>query len=51
VVPDLPGCSTWGATLEEAVREIEHAQKAWIEACTKAGDPIPEPITKARQAA
>lgn len=51
VVPDLPGCSAWGATAEEAVREIEHAQQAWIEACMKSGDPIPEPLTRARQAA
>jgi antitoxin HicB len=50
-VPDLPGCCAFGATLEEAAREIEDAQQAWLEACIKAGDPILEPTTKARKAA
>ena len=51
VVPDLPGCSAFGNTPEEAVREIGDATLAWIEACRAAGDPIPAPATKARQAA
>lgn len=50
-VPDLPGCSAWGMTPEDAIREIEDAQQAWIEACIKAGDPVPAPVTKTRQAA
>lgn len=25
IVPDLPGCSAWGATEEEALREIHDA--------------------------
>jgi predicted RNase H-like HicB family nuclease len=51
VVPDLPGCSAFGATPEEAVHEIGDAIEAWIEACRQAGEPVPEPTTKARQAA
>jgi antitoxin HicB len=51
VVPDLPGCSAWGAKPEEAIREIQDAQAAWIEACAKAGDPVPEPLAKPREAA
>jgi predicted RNase H-like HicB family nuclease len=51
VVPDLPGCSAFGNTPEEAVREIGDATLAWIEACRAAGDPIPAPATKTRQAA
>ena len=39
-VPDLPGCSAFGKTPEEAVREIGAA-----------GDPVPEPTAKARQGA
>lgn len=50
-IPDLPGCSARGATPEEAVREIEDAQQTWIEACIKAGDPVPPPADKTRQAA
>jgi predicted RNase H-like HicB family nuclease len=51
VVPDLPGCSAWGATPEEAIKEIQDAMDAWLEACQKSGDPIPEPTTKARDVA
>ena len=51
VVPDLPGCSAYGRTPEEAVREIGDAVEAWIAACRAAGDPVPEPTAKARQAA
>ncbi|MGO9171101.1 MAG: type II toxin-antitoxin system HicB family antitoxin [Rhodomicrobium sp.] len=42
-VPDLPGCSAWGATQVEAVREVEDAIAAWIEAMKAAGNPIPQP--------
>ena len=51
VVPDLPGCSAFGRTPEEAVHEIGDASAAWIAACRAAGNPVPEPTTKARQAA
>jgi antitoxin HicB len=45
-VPDLPGCSAYGATQVEAVNEVKDAIAAWIEAMTAAGNPIPRP-TKA----
>ena len=51
MVPDLPGCSAFGNTPEEAVREIGDATLAWIAACRAAGDSVPEPAAKARQAA
>ncbi len=51
VVPDLPGCSAFGETMEEAAREIEDAQAAWIEACRASGDSVPEPMAQARKAA
>lgn len=51
VVPDLPGCSAWGATPEEAIREIQEAMVAWVDACRQSGDPIPEPVAKTRNAA
>jgi predicted RNase H-like HicB family nuclease len=31
--PDLPGCCAWGKTHEDAVKEIDDAQAAWIDAC------------------
>ncbi len=51
VAPDLPGCCAWGATAEEAVREVQDAQQAWIEACRKSGEPVPQPSTKGWRAA
>jgi predicted RNase H-like HicB family nuclease len=51
VIPDLPGCSAFGATPEDAVREVKDAQAAWIEACRNSGEPIPEPLAKPQQAA
>jgi antitoxin HicB len=51
LVPDLPGCSAVGATAEQAAHEIALAIEAWIAACRAAGEPVPEPTTKARHAA
>jgi antitoxin HicB len=51
MVPDLPGCNAWGATPEESIREIQDAMDAWIDACQRAGDPIPTPTAKARHVA
>ncbi|MGB8807571.1 MAG: toxin-antitoxin system HicB family antitoxin [Candidatus Rickettsiella isopodorum] len=45
-VPDLAGCSAWGATEEDAVHEIHDAAKAWVKAATKAGRTVPEPSTQ-----
>jgi antitoxin HicB len=41
--PDLPGCSAFGETQEQALVELEQAIEAWIEAARAAGNPIPEP--------
>lgn len=43
IVPELPGCSAFGKTKEEAKQELHHAIKAWIEAAKSAGNPIPTP--------
>jgi predicted RNase H-like HicB family nuclease len=42
-IPDLEACSAFGATPEEALRELETAKKAWLETARQAGKPIPEP--------
>ncbi|MGG6269795.1 type II toxin-antitoxin system HicB family antitoxin [Leptolyngbya sp. AN03gr2] len=42
-IPDLKFCSAFGETPEEAVREVEIAKAAWLEAAKSAGKPIPEP--------
>jgi predicted RNase H-like HicB family nuclease len=41
--PDLPGCSAFGETQEEAFAELQDAIAAWIAAAHAAGNPIPEP--------
>lgn len=42
-VPDLRGCSAFGDSPEEAVREVEVAKRLWLESARQHGDPIPEP--------
>lgn len=42
-MPELPGCSAYGDTLEDAVRELRVAAEAWLETARDLGRPIPEP--------
>lgn len=42
-VPELKGCRTHGATLEEAVRQGRDAIESWIDAMRYWGRPIPPP--------
>jgi predicted RNase H-like HicB family nuclease len=42
-IPDLKACSAFGATPEVALREVEAAKAAWLEAARAEGKPIPEP--------
>lgn len=42
-IPDLKACSAFGATAEEALREVELARAAWLEAARAEGKAIPEP--------
>ena len=46
--PSLPGCISQGATKEEAIENITDAIRAYIEALTLAGDPVP-PDTMSHQ--
>jgi len=41
-VPDLPGCITTGATLEETKRNIREAIEVHLEAMREIGEPVPE---------
>jgi len=41
--PDLPGCMTCGATLEEVLEMGNDAKKCWIESALNDGAYIPEP--------
>ncbi len=42
-IPDLESCSAFGETPEEALKELEVAKKAWLEAARQAGKSIPQP--------
>lgn len=42
-IPDLEHCSAFGETPEEALKEVLEAKKAWIDAASSLGKPIPEP--------
>ena len=41
--PELHGCMTCAATIEEGFRMIEDAKRAWFSACIEDGIPIPKP--------
>jgi predicted RNase H-like HicB family nuclease len=47
-VPDLPGCVTTGATLEETESNMREAIELYIETLQEEGKSVPEPTTKAR---
>ena len=42
-IPDLAACSAFGLTPLEALKEVELAKSAWLEAAQAAGKPIPPP--------
>ena len=44
VVPDLPGCSAFGDTIEEALKEIRTALSLWLETAREIGKEIPPGI-------
>ncbi len=42
-VPELPGCSAYGATQESALGNAQDAIRLWIDTAREFGDPIPKP--------
>ncbi|MDA1165989.1 MAG: type II toxin-antitoxin system HicB family antitoxin [Planctomycetota bacterium] len=42
-IPDLESCSVFGATPKVALREVEEAKAAWLQAAAESGKPIPVP--------
>jgi predicted RNase H-like HicB family nuclease len=43
VVPDLPGCTSAGDTVEDALRNAAEAVRLWREDARADGEAIPEP--------
>jgi predicted RNase H-like HicB family nuclease len=43
VVPDLPGCTSGGATVEAALRNTVEAVSLWVEDARAEGEKIPKP--------
>jgi predicted RNase H-like HicB family nuclease len=46
LVPELPGCSAFGRTEEEALREVKIAMQLWIATAKMQGRRVPRPIGK-----
>jgi predicted RNase H-like HicB family nuclease len=45
-IPDLKFCSAFGSTPEEALKQLQIAKAAWIEAAHAEGKPVPPPRYK-----
>ena len=45
-IPDLPGCSAYGDTPEQAVAEVGIAKQAWLETASAADRPSPTPTRR-----
>jgi predicted RNase H-like HicB family nuclease len=43
IVPELPGCSAFGRTEEDALREVKVAMQLWLETAKEIGREIPIP--------
>ena len=48
-VPDLPGCITTGATLEDTERNIREAIRGHLRTLLDFGEPLPTPTSLARE--
>ena len=46
-IPDLKYCSAFGDSPQEALREVEIAKQAWLDAARQFGKPAPRPRYRA----
>lgn len=42
-IPDLEGCSAFGSSPEEALKQVQIAKAAWLEAARAESQPVPPP--------
>ena len=47
-LPELPGCSAFGESPEEAIKEVKVAASLWIKAARELGREIPQPVDEKR---
>lgn len=45
-VPSLPGCVSYGKTIDEALEMIKDAMKGWVQVAKEEGLDIPEEVEK-----
>ncbi|MBI2909383.1 MAG: type II toxin-antitoxin system HicB family antitoxin [Chloroflexi bacterium] len=45
-IPELPGCRSHGATVQQAVANIDEAKEAWIADALEQGEPVPLPAER-----
>lgn len=43
IVPELPGCSAFGRTEEDALKEVKIAMQLWLETAKEIGREVPAP--------
>ena len=43
-IPALPGCRSWGHTIEEALANLEETARLWLGLMKERGEPIPQEI-------
>jgi len=51
IVPELPGCSAFGRTEEDALKEVKMAMQLWLETAKEIGREIPAPQKRSLVAA
>ena len=42
-IPDLKGCSAFGGSPEEALKQVQIAKTTWLEAARTENKPVPPP--------
>ncbi|HEY4695063.1 MAG TPA: type II toxin-antitoxin system HicB family antitoxin [Candidatus Nanoarchaeia archaeon] len=45
-VPSLPGCISYGKTIDEALEQIKDAMAGWVEVAKEEGIDIPDEVEK-----
>lgn len=46
-IPDLDACSAFGATPEEALKEVQKVKELWLKAARTENKPVPPPKYRA----